>query len=742
DLRIPAGCLNLQETASSGPPTPATTSEPQPPQQQCAYFVARKQRQCRLRPLPGQSLCVEHCPAGSAAPGDSRGHRIPCPLDPKHTVYASQLDRHLTRCNSRPRLVGQPFYRQGVNSCDSPEDRTRDLSWSLLDPPEHVHRRLDQIIALVDSLIPDSDVADQPGDADQPIWPMMAAQLSNAARRAATSFKSNKRRINKKPPAQKVQSYSSSSDDDEDDDGEGGSFENGEPRAVTNLRQQANLLALAEKSQLLRSPCAYVEFGAGKGHLCHWVARYWFESNSKKGEGEPADSNAYLLIDRGSVRNKLDCAHKYSGQRFSRIRVDIADLLLRPLLLPPAEGPMKTAVAGSAASSRTLSTIAKTSVPIATIEKKPVSMETKSSDPVASVSIDTETSVSIATISKSVSIENKPSDPIASVNAESVAMATKTSAPTATVEKKPVSLEAKPSNPIASVDTVSVSMETENSVPKEIIEKKPVSVETKPSDPLAFVNADSVSMETETLVSIETKPSDPVSSVDTVSVSMATTDSDPIASPVGNPVSETPASSKQKGGKKVAAPAVTTSAADVRAASRCGVTALGKHLCGAATDLALRCLAGLDADAEDNNSGSHGCSDSKRARIAGQLAEADRSAGVGPVGGVIALCCHHRCLWSAYVGKRRMASLGIGPEDFHAISRMAGWATCASKAARLKRKPQEDRRELIGLKCKRLIDSGRVAFLTEQLGYSARLVRYAKRSDTPENCALLFSRGI
>ncbi|PAA73294.1 hypothetical protein BOX15_Mlig000275g1, partial [Macrostomum lignano] len=498
------------ETASSGPPKPATTSEPQPPQQQCAYFVARKQRQCRLRPLPGQSLCVEHCPAGSAAPGDSRGHRIPCPLDPKHTVYASQLDRHLTRCNSRPRLVGQPFYRQGVNSCDSPEDRTRDLSWSLLDPPEHVHRRLDQIIALVDSLIPDSDVADQPGDADQPIWPMMAAQLSNAARRAATSFKSNKRRINKKPPAQKVQSYSSSSDDDddEDDDGEGGGFENGEPRAVTNLRQQANLLALAEKSQLLRSPCAYFEFGAGKGHLCHWVARYWFESNN------------------------------------------------------------------------------------------------------------------------------------------------------------------------------------------------------------------------------------------TVPVSMATTDSDPIASAVGNPVSETPASSKQKGGKKLAAPAVTTSAADVRAASRCGVTALGKHLCGAATDLALRCLAGLDSDAEDGNSRSHGCSDSKRARIAGQLAEADRSTGVGPVGGVIALCCHQRCLWSAYVGKRRMASLGIGPEDFHAISRMAGWATCASKAARLKRKPQEDRRELIGLKCKRLIDSGRVAFLTEQLGYSARLVRYAKRSDTPENCALLFSRGI
>ena len=57
------------------------------------------------------------------------------------------------------------------------------------------------------------------------------------------------------------------------------------------------------------------------------------------------------------------------------------------------------------------------------------------------------------------------------------------------------------------------------------------------------------------------------------------------------------------------------------------VVGVSKHLCGAATDLALRCLETFSAS---------GNAKSKIETI------------------LIALCCHHRCDWNIYVGKDRI----------------------------------------------------------------------------------------
>ena len=84
---------------------------------------------------------------------------------------------------------------------------------------------------------------------------------------------------------------------------------------------------------------------------------------------------------------------------------------------------------------------------------------------------------------------------------------------------------------------------------------------------------------------------------------------------------------------------------------RSPVVALSKHLCGCATDLALRCLA---------NAG-------------------------GPVGGLcVACCCHHRCEWASYVAKEFVADeCGFDPDDFFYLTRMTTWATCGSGRPRL-----------------------------------------------------------
>ena len=67
------------------------------------------------------------------------------------------------------------------------------------------------------------------------------------------------------------------------------------------------------------------------------------------------------------------------------------------------------------------------------------------------------------------------------------------------------------------------------------------------------------------------------------------------------------------------------------------LVALSKHLCGCATDLALRCLA---------NSGL-------------------------PVKGLcIACCCHHRCEWNSYVAKAFITDeCGFHADDFFYLTR-------------------------------------------------------------------------
>ena len=77
------------------------------------------------------------------------------------------------------------------------------------------------------------------------------------------------------------------------------------------------------------------------------------------------------------------------------------------------------------------------------------------------------------------------------------------------------------------------------------------------------------------------------------------------------------------------------------------IVAVSKHLCGAATDLTLRCLTNLTT------------------------VEGFQLRGV-----MIALCCHHRCSWQSYVGKQFLQQQGFSSEDFQILTLISSWATC------------------------------------------------------------------
>ncbi|KAF2347594.1 Dolichol-phosphate mannosyltransferase subunit 3 [Trinorchestia longiramus] len=46
---------------------------------------------------------------------------------------------------------------------------------------------------------------------------------------------------------------------------------------------------------------------------------------------------------------------------------------------------------------------------------------------------------------------------------------------------------------------------------------------------------------------------------------------------------------------------------------------------------------------------------------------------------VIALCCHHKCSWQHYVGKKFFKSIGLSGEDFPAVMGLTSWAVCAAR---------------------------------------------------------------
>lgn len=160
--------------------------------------------------------------------------------------------------------------------------------------------------------------------------------------------------------------------------------------------------------------------------------------------------------------------------------------------------------------------------------------------------------------------------------------------------------------------------------------------------------------------------------------------------------------------------------------------AVSKHLCGAATDLALKCI------------------------VQGQL-DSEEFPSIRTEGFLIALCCHHRCEWGPFVGKSHFENIGLSKSDFNLITKMASWAICGSGMSRERRKQIEEsggvadsanedkhkmsieRRADIGKMCKRLLDYCRLQYMQDN-GFKCDLKYYVESSVTLENVCLIGQR--
>ncbi|CAI5931805.1 unnamed protein product [Closterium sp. NIES-65] len=123
------------------------------------------------------------------------------------------------------------------------------------------------------------------------------------------------------------------------------------------------------------------------------------------------------------------------------------------------------------------------------------------------------------------------------------------------------------------------------------------------------------------------------------------------------------------------------------------LVAISKHLCGPATDLALRCCLNASQTSQPSQPGqlgqlghqgqpieeSHlnqGQQEPSQQGQQGQQGQPsqERQQGTRLAGLAIATCCHHLCDWDSYVNPAFFTRLGFAPSDFAAVAWMSSWA--------------------------------------------------------------------
>ncbi|CAG5120216.1 unnamed protein product, partial [Candidula unifasciata] len=248
---------------------------------QCHYYLTKKRRYCRFQPKEGQQYCPEHaCMMGI----HGKRKRIPCPLNPKHNCYEDELEKHVNKCNvTKTQKVTQQarYYIQGINKASGVSQPGESLGNKKVCVKDLTSEELAALIARVDQLYQDhvdhieTSILEHPRLRDE-----YCGQEENDLMKALEDQAALRK----------------------------------------ELLQQASLIGQLEQQGLLNGGHCFIEMGAGKGKLSHWIQK----------ASHDVIKNSYLLIDRSSVRYKMDCFHKQGGaeSEFKRIKVDIEDLCL------------------------------------------------------------------------------------------------------------------------------------------------------------------------------------------------------------------------------------------------------------------------------------------------------------------------------------------------------------------------------------------------------------------------------
>ncbi|CAI5755728.1 unnamed protein product [Candida verbasci] len=74
----------------------------------CEHIIPEKNRRCNMQRKATNKFCSEHQILETEK-------RIPCPLDPKHTIWEKDLKSHMKKCNWKPKEEHDPWFELDKN---------------------------------------------------------------------------------------------------------------------------------------------------------------------------------------------------------------------------------------------------------------------------------------------------------------------------------------------------------------------------------------------------------------------------------------------------------------------------------------------------------------------------------------------------------------------------------------------------------------------------------------------------
>ena len=278
----------------------------------CAFYLPHKNRCCRLAATSDSQYCGAHQSPendkheqgtsnsnGQVAERQSKQkrRRVPCPLDPSHTIYEDEVQKHVLVCPSnKHRQEAQPWYRQGINRLGDASKGSGEHQVPTLDDVRVMLRNVEACFAA------DTSASAAPTEVDVP------------------------------PEAGRILSTTSTSSQSEPTDAR----MDAQRLAIASHMRQAGMLPPPGEMAERCYPC--VEVGAGRGYLAH--ACYVL------------GSRALVLVERRAYRFK---AERFMGKQETenislvRARGDAADVDIGFVLktqLPPSSQGERVAVCG------------------------------------------------------------------------------------------------------------------------------------------------------------------------------------------------------------------------------------------------------------------------------------------------------------------------------------------------------------------------------------------------------------
>ncbi|CUS25018.1 LAQU0S23e01178g1_1 [Lachancea quebecensis] len=302
-------------------PCPAgTTPTPTPaPRLQCEFYLEKKHRRCGMSRPPDVVYCSEHLTLlqGAAQPASAKGRRVPCPLDPRHTIWEKDVARHTRKCNTtkqatRPRAAEEPWFRADYNA--EPEPAAAEVPGSA-DPAA-------------------AEAAD-PGAADAAVLaaiPVLSRCIEAAGLAPSLELVAKRNAAVESRRFPQLQG------------------------SRKHARQQSSLIQHMLDAGLfprhVRDPLTYLEFGCGRAELSRYVNQSVFAHQTALDPtcAHTLQPPSFVLVDRASNRMKFDKKFRddldelYAADRPAqppahahvlRKKIDIKDLILDRLLEPP-----------------------------------------------------------------------------------------------------------------------------------------------------------------------------------------------------------------------------------------------------------------------------------------------------------------------------------------------------------------------------------------------------------------------